>query len=39
MRASRAAKVARTLGFERVLVLNGGMGSWRSANLPVEKTT
>jgi rhodanese-related sulfurtransferase len=39
MRASRAAKVARTLGFERVLVLNGGMGSWRTANLPVDKTT
>ncbi|MEX8506229.1 rhodanese-like domain-containing protein [Leptothrix ochracea] len=38
MRASRAAKTARSLGFERVMVLGGGMGSWRSANLPIEKT-
>ena len=36
-RSSRAVQVAKKLGFENVRSLSGGMGAWRSANLPVEK--
>jgi len=36
-RSSRAVAIAKKLGFERVQSLSGGMASWRSANLPVEK--
>jgi len=36
-RSSRAVAVAKKLGFEKVQSLSGGMGAWRSANLPVEK--
>jgi len=36
-RSSRAVQIAKKLGFENVQSLSGGMGAWRSANLPVEK--
>ncbi len=39
MRASRAASALRKKGFERVLVLAGGMKAWREASLPVEKSS
>lgn len=38
MRSKRALVVAKKLGFENVRSLSGGMGAWRAANLPVEKT-
>lgn len=37
-RASRAAGVLRKLGYEHVHVLAGGMGSWREAGLPIDKS-
>ncbi|MCY1248353.1 putative protein YibN [compost metagenome] len=36
-RASRAAGVAKTLGYEKAVVLGGGLRAWKEANLPVEK--
>ncbi|HWI82855.1 rhodanese-like domain-containing protein [Ramlibacter sp.] len=36
-RASRAAGVAKKLGYEQAQVLAGGMKAWKEANLPVEK--
>lgn len=36
-RSSRALGIAKKLGFENVQSLAGGLGAWRSANLPVEK--
>lgn len=36
-RSSRAVAIAKKLGFEKAQSLSGGMGAWRSANLPVEK--
>ena len=36
-RAGRAAGVLRKQGYERPVVLAGGMKSWREATLPVEK--
>ncbi len=36
-RSSRALGIAKKLGFENVQSLSGGLGAWRSANLPVEK--
>jgi rhodanese-related sulfurtransferase len=36
-RSSRAVATAKKLGFERAQSLAGGMGAWRTANLPVEK--
>jgi rhodanese-related sulfurtransferase len=36
-RSSRAVGIAKKLGFENVQSLAGGLGAWRSANLPVEK--
>jgi rhodanese-related sulfurtransferase len=38
MRSSRALATAKKLGFENIHSLSGGMGAWRSASLPVEKT-
>ena len=35
--ASKAAAALRKQGFEKVLVLNGGIGAWKQAGLPVEK--
>ena len=37
VRARRAAALARRLGHERVVVLDGGMNAWREAGLPVRK--
>jgi len=36
-RSSRAVSIAKKLGFENAHSLSGGMGAWRSANLPIEK--
>jgi rhodanese-related sulfurtransferase len=36
-RAQRAAAVAKTLGYEKAVVLGGGMRAWKEANLPIEK--
>lgn len=36
-RSSRAVQIAKKLGYENARSLSGGMGAWRSANLPVEK--
>ncbi len=37
-RSSRAAAQLAKLGHQNVHVLAGGMGAWREANLPVEKS-
>lgn len=37
MRSRRAVLIAKKLGYENAHSLTGGMGAWRSANLPVEK--
>jgi len=36
-RAQRALAVAKTLGYEKAVVLAGGLAAWKEANLPVEK--
>lgn len=36
-RSGRALSMAKKLGYERAYSLTGGMGAWRSANLPVAK--
>lgn len=36
-RANRGLAVAKKLGYENAQSLSGGMGAWRSANLPIEK--
>jgi rhodanese-related sulfurtransferase len=36
-RSTRALGIAKKLGFEQAQSMAGGMGAWRSANLPVEK--
>ena len=37
-RATRAVVVLKKLGFENARSLAGGLGAWRAANLPIEKT-
>ena len=37
-RAGKAAAQLRKLGHSSVHVLGGGLGSWREAGLPVEKS-
>jgi rhodanese-related sulfurtransferase len=37
-RASRAAALLRRAGYEKAQALAGGLGAWREANLPVEKS-
>lgn len=37
-RAQRSLAVAKTLGYEKAVVLGGGLRAWKEANLPVEKT-
>jgi rhodanese-related sulfurtransferase len=37
-RASRAAGLLRKAGYEKVQPLAGGLGAWREAKLPVEKS-
>ena len=36
-RASAAVKTLKSLGFERLYVINGGMSAWEGANLPLSK--
>lgn len=36
-RSNRAVAIAKKLGFENAHSLSGGIGAWRSANLPIEK--
>lgn len=36
-RSKRAVAIAKKLGFQNAQSLHGGMGAWRSANLPIEK--
>lgn len=38
MRASKGAAQLRQLGYEKAVVLRGGMKAWREANMPIEKT-
>ena len=35
-RAATAAKALQAKGYTRTVVLAGGMGGWKAANLPVE---
>ncbi len=37
-RSNRAVAIAKKLGYEQAQSLGGGLGAWRSANLPVEKS-
>jgi rhodanese-related sulfurtransferase len=37
MRSGRAVFVAKKLGYSNAQSLAGGMGAWKTANLPVEK--
>ena len=37
MRSNRAVAIARKLGYEKAQSLAGGLGSWRSASLPVDR--
>lgn len=37
IRSRRAVSIAKKLGYEKAVSLSGGMGAWRSANLPVQK--
>ena len=36
-RSGKAAAVLKRQGFEKVSVLNGGIGAWQQAGLPLEK--
>ena len=36
-RSNRALGIVKKLGYEQAQSLAGGLGAWRSANLPVEK--
>ena len=36
-RSARALSIAKKLGYEQAQSLSGGLGAWRSANLPLEK--
>ena len=37
-RASRGVAILKKRGYERAQALAGGLGAWREANLPVERT-
>ena len=37
-RSGRAVAIAKKLGYEQAQSLGGGLGAWKTANLPVEKT-
>ncbi len=37
MRAGRAATRLRKAGYEKAIAVNGGLGAWREAGLPVNK--
>lgn len=36
-RSGRAVAIAKKLGYEQAQSLAGGLGAWKTANLPVEK--
>ncbi len=36
-RSGRAVAIAKKLGYEKAQSLGGGMASWKTANLPIEK--
>jgi len=36
-RSGRAVAIAKKLGYEKAQSLVGGLGAWKSANLPIEK--
>ena len=36
-RASRALGIAKSLGYDRAVVMAGGLKAWKEANLPLEK--
>ena len=38
MRSRSAVSIAKKLGYENAHSLTGGMGAWRAASLPVEKS-
>lgn len=38
IRAKRAVATAQKLGYDKAYSLAGGMGAWRAANLPVQKS-
>ena len=38
VRSNRAIAVAKKLGYEQAYSLGGGLSSWRSADLPIEKS-
>lgn len=38
MRSNRAVTTAQKLGYEKAQSLSGGMGAWREAGLPIEKS-
>lgn len=38
MRAQGASAVAKKMGYEQAQTLAGGLGAWREAQLPVEKS-
>ena len=38
MRSRRAVAIAKKLGYENAHSLSGGMGAWRAASLPIEKS-
>ncbi len=37
-RANRALATAKTLGYEKAVVLGGGLAAWKEAGLPLEKS-
>ncbi len=37
-RAGRAVAIAKKLGYELAQPLAGGLGAWKAANLPIEKS-
>ena len=37
-RSNRAVAIAKKLGYEQAQSMAGGMGAWKTANLPVEKS-
>jgi len=36
-RSNRALAIVKKLGYEKAQSLGGGLGAWRTANLPIEK--
>jgi rhodanese-related sulfurtransferase len=37
-RSGRAVAIAKKLGYEQAQSLGGGLGAWKAANLPLEKS-